>query len=277
MNITDIKGTVALHNGVEMPYLGLGVYKSADGKEVEQAIQWAVETGYRHIDTASVYNNEKGVGNAVRKCGVPRSELFVTTKVWNPDQGFQSTLAAFEASRKRLQLDYIDLYLVHWPVASMYVDTWKALEQLYDEGKVRAIGVSNFMQHHLEELMAKTSVKPMVNQMEFHPYLVQPSLVEYCRARNIVYEAWRPIMRGEVNDIALLQELGGKYEKSPVQVTLRWNLQKGVATIPKSVSKQRIQENGDLFDFTLTAEEVRAIDDLDQERRLGPDPDNFEF
>lgn len=277
MNITDIKGTVALHNGVEMPYLGLGVYKSADGKEVEQAIQWAVETGYRHIDTASVYNNEKGVGNAVRKCGVPRSELFVTTKVWNPDQGFQSTLAAFEASRKRLQLDYIDLYLVHWPVASKYVDTWKALEQLYNEGKVRAIGVSNFMQHHLEELMAKTSVKPMVNQMEFHPYLVQPSLVEYCRARNIVYEAWRPIMRGEVNDIALLQELGGKYEKSPVQVTLRWNLQKGVATIPKSVSKQRIQENGDLFDFTLTAEEVRAIDDLDQERRLGPDPDNFEF
>lgn len=277
MNITDIKGTVALHNGVEMPYFGLGVYKSADGKEVEQAIQWAVETGYRHIDTASVYNNEKGVGNAVRKCGVPRSELFVTTKVWNPDQGFQSTLAAFEASRRRLQLDYIDLYLVHWPVASKYVDTWKALEQLYNEGKVRAIGVSNFMQHHLEELMAKTSVKPMVNQMEFHPYLVQPSLVEYCRARNIVYEAWRPIMRGEVNDIALLQELGVKYEKSPVQVTLRWNLQKGVATIPKSVSKQRIQENGDLFDFTLTAEEMRAIDDLDQERRLGPDPDNFEF
>ncbi len=275
--ITDVKGCFTLNNGVEMPYLGLGVYLSRDGREVEQAIHWAIEFGYRHIDTAAIYHNEEGVGNAVKTSGVSRDELFVVSKVWNTDQGYESTLRAFDNSMKRLGLDYLDLYLIHWPVKAKYHDTWKALEKLYREERIRAIGVSNFMQHHLEDLLSGAEVVPMVNQMEFHPYLVQQDLLDYCKAKDIQYEAWSPLMQGRIVDVEALNELGSKYGKSPAQIVLRWDLQKGVITIPKSVKKHRIQENADLFDFSLTPDEVAYLDNLDRTKRFGPDPDNFDF
>ena len=275
--ITDLDGSFTLHNGVAMPYLGLGVYQSETGGEVEQAIQWALETGYRHIDTAAVYGNESGVGLAVRESGLPREDIFVVSKVWNSDQGYESTLKAFNASLNRLGLDYLDLYLIHWPVGGKYKDTWRALEELYDQNRVRAIGVSNFMQHHLEDLLGSANVVPMVNQMEFHPYLVQQSLLDYCRSRSIQYEAWSPLMQGRIVEVEELKTLGEKYGKTAAQVALRWDLQKRVVTIPKTVKNHRIKENADLFNFELTEEEVALLDKLDRGKRFGPDPNNFQF
>lgn len=275
--ITDIKGTFTLHNGVKMPYFGLGVYLSQDGQEVIQAIQWAVEAGYRHIDTASIYHNERGVGEGVRNCGVPRGQLFVVSKVWNTDQGYDNTLRAFDASMERLGLEYLDLYLVHWPKAGRYKDTWRALERIYDEGRVRSIGVSNFMQHHLEDLLDDAEIVPMVNQMEFHPYLVQQSLLDYCSAKKIRYEAWSPLMQGHIFDVPLMQTLAEKYKKTIPQVVLRYDLQKGVITIPKSSKKDRIIANAAIFDFEISASDMEALDGLDRGKRFGPDPDNFDF
>jgi len=277
MNITDIKGTVTLHNGVEMPYFGLGVYQSREGKEVTDAVQWALEAGYRHIDTAAFYQNEEGVGKAVRQSAVDRDEVFVVTKVWNQDQGYQRTLKAFDTSLMKLGLDYLDMYLVHWPVRGLYRDTWRALEELYLSGRVRAIGVSNFLQHHLEDLMAVCQVRPMVNQMEFHPRLVQQSLIDYCHTHQVRYEAWSPMMQGRVFGLDALQGLAARYGKDAGQVVLRWNLQKGVVTIPKSARKERIISNSQVFDFALTDEEMAYIDSLDAHERLGPDPDTFDF
>lgn len=277
MQITDVKGSFVLHNGIEMPYLGLGVYQSKDGQEVINAIKWAVEAGYRHIDTAMIYRNEKGVGEGVRQCGVNREELFVVSKVWNSDQGYESTLNAYQASLDRLKLDYLDLYLVHWPVEGKFVETWKALESLYKAGKVRAIGVCNFMQHHLESLLPQAEIVPMVNQVEFHPYLVQQSLLDYCKQKNIQVEAWSPIMQGHAPEVAVLQEIGDTYGKSAVQVALRWDLQKGVVTIPKSSNKNRIEANANVFDFELSSEDMARIDALDRHKRFGPDPNNFDF
>jgi diketogulonate reductase-like aldo/keto reductase len=277
MNITDIKGTFELHNGVHIPYFGLGTWKSDEGPEVINSVQWAIEAGYRHIDTAAIYMNEAGVGKGVKSCGLDRSELFLTSKVWNGDQGYESTLKACETSLRKLDTAYLDLYLVHWPVAGKYRDTWRAMEKLYRDGKVRAIGVSNFMQHHLEDLLDHAGIAPMVNQMECHPRLVQQNLIDFCHERNIRYEAWSPIMKGGVNDIDLLHEIGNRYGKTPVQVTLRWNLQKGIDTIPKTVRKERLIQNANIFDFSLTAEEIRLIDALDRGIRIGPDPDHFDF
>lgn len=276
-NITDSKGTFTLHNGVEMPYLGLGVYQASNDSEVVDAVQWALTAGYQHIDTASIYKNEEGVGRAIKKSSIPREEIFIVSKVWNSDQGYDQTLKAFEKSLERLQLEYLDLYLIHWPVPNLYNDTWKALEKLYHDGKVRAIGVSNFLQHHLEDLIGVSEIVPMVNQMEFHPHLVQQPLLDYCALKSIQYEAWSPIMQGEVFDVSKLDELKKKYQKTAAQIVLRWDLQKGVVTIPKSVKKDHIQSNADIFDFELTEKEVLFIDQLDQHRRLGPDPDNFDF
>lgn len=275
--ITDIQGTFTLHNGVKMPYFGLGVYLSQDGQEVVNAIQWAVEAGYRHIDTASIYNNEKGVGEGVRSCGVARESLFVVSKVWNTDQGYDSTRRAFDASMDRLGMDYLDLYLIHWPKAGMYKETWRALERIYEEGRVRSIGVSNFMQYHLEDLLTEAEIVPMVNQMEFHPYLVQQSLLDYCRDKGIQYEAWSPLMQGHIFDVPLMQALAEKYQKTIPQVVLRYDLQKGVITIPKSSKKERIIANAEIFDFEISAADVQAMDALDQGRRFGPDPNNFDF
>lgn len=275
--ITDIQGTFKLNNGVQMPYLGLGVYLAEEGGEVERAIRWALDGGYRHVDTARAYGNEAGVGKAVRESGVDRDAVFVTSKVWNSDQGYEQTLEAFERSMQDLDLGYLDLYLIHWPVAGKYKETWRALEHLYREGRVRAIGVSNFLQHHLEDLLADASVVPAVNQLEFHPYLVQQPLLDYCSARGIQYEAWSPLMQGEIFNLPEMKELADSYGKSIAQIVLRWDLQKGVVTIPKSTKKERILANADLFDFELSREDVARLDAMDRGKRFGPDPDNFDF
>jgi len=275
--ITNLQGTFTLNNGVEMPYFGLGVYLSKDGQEVINAVKWAIEAGYRHIDTASVYKNEEGVGEAVKQCGVDRKDLFVVSKVWNSDQGYDSTLKAFDASLDRLNMDYLDLYLIHWPVAGRYKETWKAMEKLYADGRVKAIGVSNFLQHHLEDLLVAAAVVPMVNQMEFHPFLVQQDLIDFCKKNSIQYEAWSPMMQGKIFDMDEFKQLAEKYKKSIAQIVLRWDLQKGVITIPKSSKKERIIANADIFDFELSEGDVKLLDAMHKGQRFGPDPDNFDF
>ncbi len=277
MKITDIRGTVALRNGVRMPYFGLGVFQTKDGEEVMSAVRTALTAGYRHIDTASLYGNEKGVGRAIAESGIPREEIFVTSKVWNSDQGYDSTLRAFDESLRLLGFSYLDLYLVHWPVKGKFIQTWKALETLYERKLVRAIGVSNFLQHHLGELLPQCSEKPMVNQMEFHPYLVQQDLIDFCTGRGIQYEAWSPLMQGRIVSVPELKAMAGAYGKDAAQLVLRWNLQKGVVTIPKSVHKDRIISNSGIFDFEISAGDMKAIDSLDRHERVGADPDNFDF
>jgi diketogulonate reductase-like aldo/keto reductase len=268
---------VKLNNGVNMPWLGLGVFQSKEGPEVETAVKCALETGYRSVDTAAMYHNEHGVGKAILESGIPRHEIFLTSKIWNSDQGYQSTFRAFEKSLEKLQTDYIDLYLIHWPKGELSVETWKAMEELYEQGRIRAIGVSNFLVHQLKHLIANSQIKPMVNQFEFHPRLIQPDLLKFCKDNQIQVEAWRPIMEGKVNDIPVIQELSVKYQKSPVQIVLRWDIQKGVVTIPKSVHPERIRHNADIFDFELTKEDMARIDGLDRHARIGADPDNFNF
>jgi diketogulonate reductase-like aldo/keto reductase len=273
----DIKSTVILNNGVEMPLFGLGVFLSKDGNEVENAISVALKNGYRSIDTAAIYRNERGVGNAVLKSKVPRNEIFITSKVWNSDQGYQSTISAFEVSLEKLQTNYIDLYLVHWPKGKKSIETWKAMEELYQKGQIRAIGVSNFLVHHLKKFIPECKIIPAVNQVEFHPELIQHGLMEYCQNNQIQLEAWSPIMKGRVNNIPVIQELAEKHGKSPVQIVLRWDIQKGVITIPKSVTPERIISNANIFDFELSAEDMEKIDTLDKTKRIGPHPDNISF
>ncbi|MEM8999142.1 MAG: aldo/keto reductase [Bacteroidota bacterium] len=276
-NITDVKGTFQLYNGVAMPYFGLGVYLSKDGQEVVNAVKWALETGYRHIDTAAVYKNEEGVGQGIKESKVQREAIFVVSKVWNSDQGYDATIRAFEASLDRLGMEYLDLYLIHWPVSGKYKETWKALEELYNQKKVRAIGVSNFMQHHLEDVMETANVVPMVNQMEFHPYLVQQELLDFCVAHQIQYEAWSPMMQGKIFEMDAFKQMASKYDKSIAQIVLRWDLQKGVITIPKSSNRERIVSNAAIFDFELSADDVNLLDAMHRGQRFGPDPDNFDF
>ncbi len=260
-----------------MPYFGLGVYLSKDGNEVINAVKYALENGYRHIDTASIYKNEKGVGEGIKQSGVTREDIFVVSKVWNSDQGYDTTLKAFDDSLKRLDLDYLDLYLVHWPKEGLYKDTWRAMEKLYKEKRVRAIGVSNFLKHHLEDLMGAAEIVPMVNQMEFHPYLVQQELIDFCHENGIQYEAWSPMMQGHIFEMEEFKGLAEKYNKTIAQIVLRWDLQKGVVTIPKSAKNSRILANADIFDFELQASDMALLDAMDQGKRFGPDPDNFDF
>jgi len=260
-----------------MPWFGLGVWRSKSGEETENAVKWALEAGYIHIDTASLYKNEESVGNAIRETGIDRQEIFVTTKLWNSDQGYKSTFTALEASLNKLQMDYVDLYLIHWPKGDLSVETWKAFEEIHEKGLAKAIGISNFMLNQLEEFLPHCNIIPTVNQVEFHPYLTLPELEGFCKTKSIQFEAWSPIMQGGVTEVPLLVELGKKYGKSPAQVALRWDLQHAVITIPKSVKKHRIEENCEVFDFELTTEEIRNIDNLNRDHRFGPDPLNFDF
>lgn len=279
--VKNLQDTTTLHNGVKMPWFGLGVFLVEEGPELENAVKTAIKNGYRSIDTAAIYGNEEGVGRGIRQgmeeAGISREELFITSKVWNADLGYESTLAAYETSLSKLGLEYLDLYLIHWPVAGKFKEAWRALETLYKDGRVKAIGVSNFLIHQLEELMKDAEIKPMVDQMEHHPRLTQKELQAFCKKNGIQFEAWSPLMQGQLLDNEDLKEIGHKYGKSTAQVILRWNLQNGVVTIPKSTKEHRIIENASIFDFELTKEDMEQIDGLNQNLRVGPDPDNFDF
>ena len=276
MQLNRIDSAFKLKNGVDIPVLGLGTYK-AHGDELISAILDALKIGYRSIDTASFYENEQEVGEAISASDVLRKDIFVTTKVWNDEQGYDESLKAFDRSLGRLGLDYIDMYLIHWPVAGKFKQTWKALENLYEQGAVRAIGVCNFLEHQLHELMSSANIPPMVDQIEHHPELVQPSLREFLKENQIQQEAWSPIMKGGVMEIPQIVEIAEKHHKMPAQVVLRWDIQNGVVTIPKSVHKDRIKENSEIFDFELTEAEMKMIDHLDKDKRIGPDPKSFDF
>jgi diketogulonate reductase-like aldo/keto reductase len=260
-----------------MPWFGLGVYKVQEGEEALNSVKAAIKAGYKAIDTAALYENEESVGQAIKESGVAREELFITTKVWNSDQRNDSVLEAFETSLKKLGLEYVDLYLVHWPVKEKYKQTWKVLEQLYKDGRVRAIGVSNFNISQLEDLLADAEIKPMVNQVELHPLLSQPELREYCKKQEIQIEAWAPLGQGRLLEHAVLTEIAARYNKSTAQVILRWDLQNEIVTIPKSIKEHRIIENADIFDFELSASDIEKINSLNENKRFGADPETFTF
>ena len=270
----NLQSTVTLNNGVSMPIFGLGVYKSE--QNTVPAVQSALECGYRLIDTASFYQNEQEVGMTVRTSGIPREEIFLTTKLWNDDQRAGKQRRAFEDSLQALGLEYVDLYLVHWPIPGKIHETWNVLEQLYEEKLVRAIGVSNFLPHHLEELSVKGNVAPAVDQFECNPYLTRKELRNYCNEHHIVPEAWSPLGRGEALKDPVLIELSQKYNKSVAQIILRYDVQNGIVTIPKSVRAERIRENADIFDFELSPQDIEKIDRLNRNRMHG-DPDSVDF
>jgi methylglyoxal/glyoxal reductase len=255
--------------------LGLGTYRADEGPDVEGELRYGLSIGYRTVDTAALYGNEHTVGRVIRESGIAREEIFVTTKLWNTDQGYASALRAFDASLSRLGLDHVDLYLVHWPIRGMMRDTWRAMEEILESRRTRAIGVCNFLVHHLEELSTFASVPPALNQFEHHPRLQQPELVRYCREHGIVAQAWAPIMRGRVLLIPELVEIAQAHNKSPAQVAIRWILQRGVTTIPKSIHERRIAENAEVYDFELSGAEMAMIETLDRGERIGPDPDRF--
>jgi 2,5-diketo-D-gluconate reductase A len=268
---------IKLNNGVEIPQLGLGVFQVPNAETV-QAVTTALEAGYRSIDTAKIYDNERGVGEAVRASGLAREELFVTTKLWNDEQGYDAALKGFDASLSRLGLDYVDLYLIHWPApsADRYVDTWKALEKIASDGRARAIGVSNFAQRHLQRLFDETGTVPAVNQVELHPDLAQLELRGFHAEHGIVTEAWSPLAQGGLLTEQSLVALGEKYGKTPAQIILRWHLQIGNVVIPKSVTPDRIRGNIDVFDFELADDDIAVIGELDAGKRIGPDPETFD-
>lgn len=274
-----LQATVTLNNGVPMPWLGLGVFQIPTLDATAAAVHLALAQGYRSIDTASIYGNEAGVGQAIRESGIPRKQIFVTTKVWNDDMRRDRVEAAFEESLQRLGLDYLDLYLLHWPIAGKIVPSWQVLEKLHRAGRIRAIGVSNFLRPHLDELLASAEIAPAVNQIEYHPYLQSRSLVAFCRTRGMVVEAWSPLMQAVptiLND-PVLTEIARRNGKTVAQVILRWDVQSGVVTIPKSVHQLRLVENANIFDFVLTDTEMAAIAGLDRAQRHGADPFDFNF
>ncbi len=277
----NLQATVKLNHGKPFPWLGLGVFKVEEGDAVIQAVEEAIVVGYRHIDTAAIYQNEEGVGEGIRRglkrTGLTRDDLFITSKLWNSDQGYESAIAAYETSLKKLGLESLDLYLIHWPVEGKYLESWKALETLYREGRVGAIGVSNFHIHHLEKLLKEATVKPAIDQVERHPRLVQAELKRFLDEQGILPVAWSPLMQGEILGEPVLMEIAERTGKSVAQIVLRWQLQSGWATIPKSIHASRIQSNAAIFDFSLSDADMAAISALDQHRRVGPDPDNFDF
>lgn len=280
-----MKHEFELNNGVMIPAIGFGTYKLPDDETTVDAVKYAIKAGYRHVDGAAVYANEKAVGRGLRESGVAREELFVTSKVWNTDRGYDYTLRAFDRSLADLGLDYLDLYLIHWPAsASQFPDwrdinlqTWHALERLYSEGRVRAIGVSNFMPHHLRPLLDEAEIVPVVNQIEYHPGFTQPECVDFCTERGIRIEAWSPLGRGRVFDNPLLNEIAARYGKTVPQICLRWELQHGIIVLPKSATPERITANLDLWDFTLSDEDMAAIDFMSPCGASGLDPDTINY
>lgn len=275
-----------MYNGVEIPVIGFGTWQIPDGDETIQSVLEAMRCGYTHIDTASAYYNETGVGIAIHNCGLPREQMFITTKLWNTEQGYDETLESFDQSMKKLGLDYLDLYLVHWPETYIYAneypqrmwDTWRVFEELYKEGKIRAIGVSNFLEHHIKKLMEKGTVLPMVNQLEIHPGYNQEEIVTYCHQNGIVVESWSPLACGRLfNGDSSLKDFAHKYGKSIAQIALRWHLQNGLLPLPKSTNASRIAENINIFDFRLEETEVAYINNLPQSNFSGYHPDDTRF
>jgi len=257
----------------------LGTWRVPDGSAAEESVRAALDLGYRHIDTAAIYGNERGVGNAVRASGIPRKQIFVTTKLWNDDtrKGRAGVLKAFDTSLAKLDIDYIDLYLLHWPVPGKYVEAWQAMEEIYATGKVKAIGLSNFLIHHLQDLLPQTKIAPVMNQLEFHPRLQQKPLQAFCRQHHITITAWAPLMQGKVFAIPELTEIAAGCKHTVAQVVLRWMIQQQIVTIPKSVNLARIEENARLYDFELSAQNMAKINALDTNQRVGPSPDTFTF
>lgn len=277
--------TYILSNGVKIPQLGFGTWKAAEGEQAENAVLCAIAEGYRHIDTASFYKNEVSIGKAIAKSGVPREELFITTKLWNADRGYEQTLKAFDLSLANLGVAYLDLYLIHWPASAhqfanwkeINADTWRALEHLYKEGKVKAIGVSNFYVHHLEALLETAVIKLMVNQIEFHPGLTQDEVVRFCQAQSILIEAWSPIGRGNILDNAILLSMALKYGVTVPQLVLQWIIQKGHLPMPKSVTPERIKENIQINKIIISEEDVVVVDNLPYIGGSGLNPDQVDF
>ena len=269
--------SIELYNGVKIPKLGLGLFLMKDEDELVNAVKYAVEVGYRHFDTATIYGNEEYLARGLKEAGIKREEVFITSKVWNYDQGYDQTKVAFQESLDRLNTDYLDLYLIHW-AAPKFVETWKAIVELYEEGKIKAIGVSNFQIHHLEELKNQGLMQPMINQIETHPEFPQNELHEYMKENGIIHEAWGPLGQGksELLNHPILMEIGQKYFKTPAQIIIRWHLERGEVVIPKSIHDNRILENSDVFNFSLTEEEMKQIDSLETGTRYGSDPDDQE-
>ena len=276
MNLTTTK---LLNNGVKMPIFGLGVYKSADGEETYNAVRWALEAGYRHIDTAAMYGNEGSVGRAIRDSGIAREDIFVTTKLWNSQIREHNEENALKESLEKLGMDYVDLYLIHWPVREEqgYIRAWKKLEEFYKAGLCRAIGVSNYNVHHLEDVLKVADVVPALDQVECHPYLAQKELHEYCEKNGIALGPWSPLGRGRLLDDEVLVKLAEKYGKTTAQIVLRWDIQRGFVNIPKSVHKERIVSNAQVFDFALSDEDMQLIFSLDRDQRFGSNPETFTF
>ncbi len=277
--INNIKSFTTLRSGVKMPWIGYGVWQVEDPTELDAGVKAAIRHGYVNIDTAYIYGNESGVGKAIQESGTPREDLFVTTKLWNAHQreGHDAIFNAFELSRKALGIDVLDLYLIHWPQKNKFVEAWKALIKLQQEGLTRAIGVSNFQIHHLEAIMDATGVVPDINQVELHPWLSQKPLLAFCQKNGIQLEAYSPLMTGHLREAKELVPIAEKYGKTPAQVILRWDLQNGVVVIPKSVHEHRIVENADLFDFELSDSDMAAIDSLNRDQRFLPNPDTINF
>ncbi|WP_213423931.1 aldo/keto reductase [Bhargavaea massiliensis] len=273
----NLQSKKTLANGVEMPRLGLGVYKMTEPAEAVEAMTAALGAGYLAIDTASLYGNEVQVGEAVRASGVKREDLFITSKIWNTDQGYDETLRAFEKTLENLKMDYLDLYLTHWPVEGKFTDTYRAIERLFEEKLIRVPGVSNHHRHHLEAVFAKANVKPMVNQIELHPYLSQEPLREFCQEEKIAVTAWSPLARGKLLEEPVVKRIAESHGKAPAQVVIRWHLQHDIIVIPKSVRPDRVRSNADVFDFTLSDEDMQQLDALNRNERTGKDPDNMDF
>lgn len=284
--INDMKeNSYLLSNNFKIPNIGFGTFRTPSGEETEKSVLNAIKAGYTHIDCAAAYGNEKSVGDAIRKSGVAREELFITSKLWNDDKGYENTLAAFNRTLEDLQLDYLDLYLIHWPIAKASRENWKkanseswrALEDLYKQDKIKAIGVSNFLEHHLAPLMKTAKIKPMVNQIEFHPGMLQEEIVKFCKKNNILIEAWAPFSNGQILNHPVLVEIAEKYKKSVAQITLRWIMQKDIVPLPKSVTPERIKSNLEVFDFEISQQDVDRIDRLTDCGGSGLHPDEVDF